>query len=231
MDQTRYQPSMPISFIQTITKAMSVSSLLARDNSVCDGKSDFNMCGEDFPSSWCCLKNSTCLRIYGTNSTTAICCPNGNNCNSLHPTNWTATDDPLGAIHVEGDPPSLQRCGYGYCPPSYDCLNGACLIRVDARQPLSNLTPTSTAKGSERQSFGLGVGVGILLICAAGLLIWLVWLFCFHKNIQAYSLQKEQISYPVGANDRQDFLSQYAEKSLQRNVMTEQTDASSTLLV
>jgi hypothetical protein len=181
------------------------NNLLSRDDSVCGGERDFSVCGQGCPSSWCCPNNSTCLPIYGANVTTAICCPNGNDCSVLQPIDWTVTDDPLGSIHVDGTAPTLPRCSGGFCPLGFDCINKSCSMRADARQPSSGLTPVSI-RSSARRPFGLGVGVGIVVLCTVGMLVWFIWLFRLRKTLQARHIKEYQISNPTGSISRVDFV-------------------------
>jgi hypothetical protein len=164
------------------------SSLVARDNTVCGGQPDFNVCGQGLPSSWCCSNNYTCLPIHGTNSATAICCPEGSNCTTILPINSTVMDDPLGSVHVDGTPPILPRCSGGYCPPGYDCLNEICWLRANTR-----------LNGHQQRPFALGVGAGI----AVGTIVWLVcfavWFFCWRKSSAQHS--NDGISKPDTGRD------------------------------
>ncbi|CAN9187302.1 unnamed protein product [Alternaria alternata] len=149
-------------FASLIT-ATHASHLFLRQAEACGGNADLQQCGSDFPSSFCCPKDSTCMALNGGDIQSVICCPSGSDCAYIQPTTCdttqlNATLHPDNQMHLsETDGIDLPKCGDKCCSLGYTCQGTMCAKDTSPSptpSPTSsaNATPSSTSPASASQT-------------------------------------------------------------------------------
>jgi hypothetical protein len=122
------------------------SDLFLRQASTCGGNKGLAQCGKDFPSDFCCPKDSACMSLGSGDVQSVICCPSGSDCAYIQPitcdvTQLNATLHPDNQMHLSDTTGiELPTCGSKCCPLGYSCKSGMC-----SKDPVSSPTPTSSA--------------------------------------------------------------------------------------
>lgn len=143
-----------ISILYMLTSIISTtqaSAILSRQAATCGGNTDLQQCGNGFPSSFCCPKDSTCMELNSQSVQSVICCPAGSDCAfiqtitcdvnqlnaTLHPDNQMHLSETVGI--------ELPKCGDRCCPLGYTCKGGMCSKDFTTSSSASP-SPTSTAR-------------------------------------------------------------------------------------
>ncbi|MCJ1292064.1 hypothetical protein MMC34_003614 [Xylographa carneopallida] len=132
----------------------STMNLFSRDSAVCGGLANFTVCGQGLPSEFCCPSSNICNPF--NNGASAICCPPGDNCQSIQPIPCdidalNATAFPQNPVHTTDLGTELQRCGASCCPKGYTCVGNQCTVNSavsTSTTSSSSSTATSTPKGT-----------------------------------------------------------------------------------
>lgn len=137
------------------------SALFLRQAETCAGKSDLQQCGSDFPSSFCCPKDSTCMGLNSGSVKSVICCPAGSDCSYIQPTTCDVTqlnatlhpDNQMHLSKTEGI--ELPKCGDKCCTLGYTCQSNMCAKDTSPKPSPSSpstATPSSTSPASASQT-------------------------------------------------------------------------------
>ncbi|KNG49175.1 hypothetical protein TW65_04156 [Stemphylium lycopersici] len=147
-------------FVLFIT-ATQASALFPRHAETCGGNTNLQQCGNDFPSSFCCPKDSTCMNLNSGEVQSVICCPSGSDCSYIQPTTCditqlNATLHPDNQMHLsETDGIELPKCGDKCCSLGYTCQGNMCAKDTSptpSPSSTSSATPSSTAPASASQT-------------------------------------------------------------------------------
>ncbi|KAF2474729.1 uncharacterized protein BDR25DRAFT_301375 [Lindgomyces ingoldianus] len=195
--------------ISTTIPTSQAMNLLSRQAATCGGMSTLAQCGSNFPSDFCCPKDTTCVSVNGTKSVSVICCPKGANCSFIQPitcdvSQLNATTHPDNQIHLSNSTEvKLPTCGGQCCPLGYTCNGGMCsanagsptsspsssAIPIATDAPAASQTtaaaplPTPRAKqGFDGKSFAAGFFPGIVL--GALLALGLLWAIKKRRELQ-----------------------------------------------
>ncbi|RAK97865.1 uncharacterized protein BO80DRAFT_427931 [Aspergillus ibericus CBS 121593] len=128
--------------------------LLPRSSDSCP--SNYNRCADiKLPDTFCCSSSSTCISL--DDSTSAICCPDGESCDYIEPITCNvqlqnATAHPKNSVKTTRLDDSLPTCGDACCPFGYTCTGDSlCAMNTSsastgaASQSSTMSTSTSTA--------------------------------------------------------------------------------------
>lgn len=154
------------SFASALYIQVSPAELFGRQDSTC-GDSSYAKCNTDgLPDDFCCPADHSCIALAG--KTTALCCPDGSDCNgirpipcdislqdkSLHPENVVMTNALTG---------TLPKCAGLCCPFGYTCDGENCILNSDQNaKPLTSTGPqSSTTAASSTAGSSETVGVSV----------------------------------------------------------------------
>lgn len=106
------------------------------------------------PGNFCCGKDTTCISI--DQSTSAICCPNGQNCDNIGTINCDVSlqdaSKNKGPIFTTNLNQKLPTCGDKCCPFGYTCGqangNNVCVLDKSKSGPASTTQVTSTTSAT-----------------------------------------------------------------------------------
>ena len=134
-------------FVLFIT-ATQASSILFPRAEACGGNTGLQQCGGDFPSTFCCPKDSTCMDLNSGSVKSVICCPAGSDCAYIQPTTCdttqlNATLHPDNQMHLsETEGIELPKCGDKCCSLGYTCQGSMC---AKDKSPSPSSSPSSTS--------------------------------------------------------------------------------------
>lgn len=140
-----------LSFLLTSAHAVPPRLLFDREDTCASKK--LTSCPSDLPDNFCCSPGTTCITLAG--GTTALCCPDGSNCDRITPLSCdVSAQDPdkfpdggLKTTALDGD---LERCGEECCPYGYSCNDDdVCQMNEDQSEPPDPEAPSQT-KGSSK---------------------------------------------------------------------------------
>ncbi|OJJ56347.1 hypothetical protein ASPSYDRAFT_59680 [Aspergillus sydowii CBS 593.65] len=113
--------------------------------------------GAGLPDNFCCSSSSTCIGIDSGSS--AICCPEGQDCSYIQPitcdvTKQNASLHPNNVIKTTRLDDDLPKCGKACCPFGYTCQGNFCAVDNTASSSTSSRTTKtiSTSTSSESTS-------------------------------------------------------------------------------
>ncbi|KAJ4380110.1 hypothetical protein N0V86_004419 [Didymella sp. IMI 355093] len=139
------------SLFASVITSTQASSLFLRQAQTCGGVQGLQQCGGNFPSDFCCPKDSTCMNLNSADVQSVICCPAGQDCAFIQPitcdvTQLNATLYPDNQMHLSDTTGvDLPTCGSKCCPLGYTCNSGMCKKDQTAPTPTSSATPTPSA--------------------------------------------------------------------------------------
>ncbi|ORX96063.1 hypothetical protein BCR34DRAFT_464672, partial [Clohesyomyces aquaticus] len=184
-------------------------SLLSRQAGTCGGMASLSQCGSNFPSDFCCPKQTTCMNLNSTEAVSVICCPAGADCSFIQPITCdvgqlNATKHPDNQIHMSNTTEiKLPTCGDKCCPLGYTCNGGMCSTASSSPSPSpsSSLSPSATGapsasqttpstplptaqakQGFDGKSFAAGFFPGIIL--GALMALGLLWVIKKRRELQ-----------------------------------------------
>ncbi|POS80011.1 hypothetical protein DHEL01_v201584 [Diaporthe helianthi] len=107
---------------------------------------NFNQCGNDLPSEFCCRSTDACIPL--AKKTAVLCCPDGGTCSSIEPITCSiavqnATAYPTSSVHstdLDGTLPVCGRDSSGSdtcCPFGYSCNEKSICILTQTETPVS----------------------------------------------------------------------------------------------
>jgi hypothetical protein len=135
-----------LSLLSTASAAPS-SLLFARQNT-CKAEG-FEVCGNGFPSNFCCPSGTSCLSLAG--DTTVLCCPEGSTCNKIESITCNLDaldpeDNPRAPVKTTVLDVALEKCKDGTCCPfGYSCAgDGRCQKNEDQSEAPKADEPSTT---------------------------------------------------------------------------------------
>jgi hypothetical protein len=138
-----------LSLLSLLPTSIYASTLFSRQDSVCGGIQNLNQCGNDFPSEFCCPKDTACKRLNSNEAVSVICCPDGADCAFIQPITcdieqFDAKLHPDNQIHLSTTTGiELPKCGEKCCPVGYSCNGKMCKADPD-----TSATPSSTSSST-----------------------------------------------------------------------------------
>lgn len=147
-----------VSLLLTIFPLTQASNLLLRQAQTCGGIQGLQMCGGDFPASFCCDQSTICTRVNTTDVPSVVCCPKGDNCSAIQPVPcdvslYNATLHPENQIHIaDAKDIELPKCGAQCCPLGYACNNGMCSASTAKPTQTATSIPSATNPSSASQT-------------------------------------------------------------------------------
>ncbi|PWY78497.1 hypothetical protein BO94DRAFT_537686 [Aspergillus sclerotioniger CBS 115572] len=141
----RTRPTMILLFalIASTVSPTQAFGLLPRSSDSCP--SNYNKCADSkLPASFCCSSSSTCISL--DDSSSAICCPDGESCQYIEPITCNvqlqnATAHPKNSVKTTRLDDSLPTCGSACCPFGYTCTGDSLCVM--------NTSSASTAAASQ----------------------------------------------------------------------------------
>lgn len=144
----------PISLLLFIAASTTVSAMpnvFARQDTC--AASGLRSCSQGLPDNFCCPETSRCISLAG--ATSALCCPEGKDCQRIKPIICDASAQdaakfPGAPIKTTIFDVPLSKCGDdGCCPFGYSCAGTECLRDEDQSKPPKDTEgskpPSSTA--------------------------------------------------------------------------------------
>ena len=190
-------------------------SLLPRADPTCGGVPGMVQC-PNFPPNFCCETASSCVGF--NNNKSVICCPSGQNCDGIAPTNcdiqfYNATAHPESPMHLADLDAAPKPCGDQCCPAGYTCnakqfcVLNALASATAAATSTATAGPTLTASAKPTGTAAAGSGaapasncptfpiaavlVGLGAGLVGGALFTLIFIWCIGR-----CAQRRQASHP-----------------------------------
>ncbi|KAG8158850.1 hypothetical protein KVR01_011293 [Diaporthe batatas] len=148
----------PLVDTQPAFRRREVLKALRQRQSASDGScpSNFNQCGNDLPSEFCCRSTDACIPL--AKNTAVLCCPDGGTCSSIQPITCSvavqnATAYPTSSVHSTNLDGTLAVCGRDSsgsntcCPFGYSCNERSICILTQTETPVSTGTLSTATSG------------------------------------------------------------------------------------
>lgn len=158
-----YSPSITVPYVISLDSqpelrrregAKAFRSLRRSTSDTCP--SNYQQCGSELPSDFCCSSGDTCISL--ANNTSALCCPHGSGtCSSILPITCSlagqnATAYPTSSVHTLNLDGQLPTCGTDSsgtqtcCPFGYSCNAKFQCVHTETETPISTgILATATA--------------------------------------------------------------------------------------
>lgn len=149
--------------------------LLSRSSDTCP--SDYKQCGSGLPSNFCCGDNESCISL--ADDTTVVCCPEGENCDTIQPitcniAGQNASAYPTASVHTTNLIGELPTCGSNgsgkqtCCPFGYGCSDDSKCVRSDGASSTGSLS-VDTASFTSTLTISSSTGSATALIMASSI--------------------------------------------------------------
>jgi hypothetical protein len=134
--------------------AVTTPSLFSRQDQTCGGIANLQQCGNGFPSSFCCPKDTACMNLNSGSVQSVICCPSNSDCAFIQTitcdvSQLDATLHPDNQMHLS-DTSNIQlpKCGDKCCPLGYTCKGSMCSKDPVPSPSPSTSSPTTSSSAS-----------------------------------------------------------------------------------
>lgn len=146
---------------------------LGRSSDTCP--STYKQCGSGLPSNFCCGGNEACISL--ADDTAVICCPEGENCDTIQPitcniAGQNASAYPTASVHTTNLTGELPICGSNSagkqtcCPFGYECSDDSKCVRSDGASSTGSLN-VDTASFTSTLTISSSTGSATALIMAS----------------------------------------------------------------